>query len=139
MSKQYHWVVVYDEDWKCFMVDAETMLDRDKLIYDKQSGKWEYMEEDTEQEAEYYRLEEILAYNMTRLDLTAERGQDTPMTKMIQVSISYNMLTDEFMHDEPMTDEEMIEYAKECFYDDIHSFVAENDLMDYIHGEIIND
>jgi len=49
------------------------------------------------------------------------------------------MLTDEFMHDEPMTDEEMIEYAKECFYDDIHSFVAENDLMDYIHGEIIND
>ena len=74
MSKQYHWVVVYDEDWKCFMVDAETMLDRDKLIYDKQSGKWEYMEEDTEQEAEYYRLEEILAYNMTRLDLTAERG-----------------------------------------------------------------
>lgn len=139
MSKQYHWVVVYDEDWKCFMVDAETMLDRDKLIYDKQSGKWEYMEEDTEQEAEYYRLEEILAYNMTRLDLTAERGQDTPMTKMIQVSISYNMLADEFMHDEPMTDEEMIEYAKECLYDDIHSFVAENDLMDYIHGEIIND
>ena len=60
------------------------------------------------------------------------------MTKMIQVSISYNMLTDEFMHDGPMTDEEMIEYAKECFYDDIHSFVAENDLMDYIHGEIIN-
>jgi hypothetical protein len=48
------------------------------------------------------------------------------------------MLTDEFMHDGPMTDEEMIEYAKECFYDDIHSFVAENDLMDYIHGEIIN-
>jgi len=23
MSKQYHWVVVYDEDWECFMVDAE--------------------------------------------------------------------------------------------------------------------
>ena len=61
------------------------------------------------------------------------------MSKIIQVSISYNMLTDEFMHDEPMTDEEMIEYAKECLYDDIHSFVAENDLMDYIHGEIIND
>ena len=60
------------------------------------------------------------------------------MTKLIQVSISYNMLTDEFMHDEPMTDEEMIQYAKECLYDDIHSFVKENDLMDYIHGEIIN-
>lgn len=139
MSKQYHWVVVYDEDWGAFMVDAEgEILDRDRLLYNKESGKWEYLEEDTEQETEYYRLENILAYNLTRLDLTAEIGQDTAMTKMIQVSISYNMLADEFMHDEPMTDEEMIEYAKECLYDDIHSFVAENDLMDYIHGEIIN-
>ena len=140
MSKQYHWVVVYDEDWGAFMVDAEgEILDRDRLLYNKQSGKWEYLEEDTEQETEYYRLENILAYNLTRLDLTAEIGQDTAMTKMVQVSISYNMVADDFMHDEPMTDEEMIEYAKECFYDDIHSFVAENDLMDYIHGEIIND
>lgn len=70
MSKQYHWVVVYDEDWECFMVDAESTLDRDKLLYNKDSGKWEYLEEDTDQEAEYYRLEEILAYNMTRLDLS---------------------------------------------------------------------
>ena len=61
------------------------------------------------------------------------------MSKIIQVSISYNMLTDEFRNDEPMTDEEMIEYAKECFYDDIHSFINYNELMDYIHGEIIND
>lgn len=70
MSKQYHWVVVYDEDWECFMVDAESTLDRDKLLYNKESGKWEYLEEDTDQEAEYYRLEEILAYNLTRLDLS---------------------------------------------------------------------
>jgi hypothetical protein len=74
MSKQYHWIVVYDEDWKCFMVDAEPMLDRDRLIYDKESGKWEYMEEDSTQEAEYYRLENILAWNMTRLDLTGKVG-----------------------------------------------------------------
>jgi hypothetical protein len=73
MSKQYHWVVVYDENWKAFMVDAEgEMLDRDRLVYDKESGKWEYLEEDSELEAEYFRLEEILAYNLTRLDLTAE-------------------------------------------------------------------
>jgi hypothetical protein len=75
MSKQYHWVVVYDENWKAFMVDAEgEMLDRDRLVYDKESGKWEYLEEDSELEAEYFRLEEILAYNLTRLDLTAKRG-----------------------------------------------------------------
>lgn len=65
MSKQYHWVVVYDEDWECFMVDA-----RRCLVKVKDSGKWEFLEEDTDQEAEYYRLEEILAYNMTRLDLS---------------------------------------------------------------------
>jgi hypothetical protein len=53
------------------MVDAEgELLDRDRLLYNKESGKWEYLEEDSEQEAEYYRLEEILAYNITRLDLT---------------------------------------------------------------------
>jgi hypothetical protein len=71
MRKQYHWVVVYDEDWKAFMVDAEgEILDRDRLLYNKESGKWEYLEEDSEQEAEYYRLEEILAHSLTRLDLT---------------------------------------------------------------------
>jgi stress response protein SCP2 len=75
MSYQHHWVVVYDEDWKAFMVDAEgEVLDRDKMLYNKQSGKWEYLEEDSDQETEYYRLEEILAYNLTRLDLTAEIG-----------------------------------------------------------------
>ena len=143
MSYQHHWVVVYDEDWGAFMVDIETTMaklsEEQGVVYNKDSGRWEFMEEGSELQLEYLRLEDILAYNLTRLDLTAGIGQDTHMTKMVQVSISYNMLTDEFMHDGPMTDEEMIEYAKECFYDDIHSFVAENDLMDYIHGEIIND
>jgi hypothetical protein len=33
MSKQYHWVVVYDEDWGAFMVDAEgELLDRDRYF-----------------------------------------------------------------------------------------------------------
>ena len=71
MSKQYHWVVVYDEDWKCFMVDADLgFFHRDKMLYNKESGKWGYLEEDSEEEAEYYRLEEMLAYQMTRLDLS---------------------------------------------------------------------
>ena len=75
MSKQYHWVVVYDEDWKCFMVDAlpwvsRAEFDRDKIMYDKETGRWEWLDPESEQEAEYYRLEEMLAYQMTRLDLT---------------------------------------------------------------------
>jgi len=70
MSKQYHWVVVYDEDWGAFMVDAESEFDRDKIMYDKETGRWDFLDPDSEEETEYYRLEEILAYNMTRLDLT---------------------------------------------------------------------
>jgi hypothetical protein len=38
-----------------------------------------------------------------------------------------------------MTDEEMVEYAKSCFHDDIVSFVKYNELMDVISTEIIND
>ena len=96
MSYQHHWVVVYDEDWGAFMVDAEgEILDRDRLLYNKESGKWEYLEEDTEQEAEYYRLEEILAYNLTRLDLTAEIGQDTLMKTLPKEIVA----TRTFMYD----------------------------------------
>ena len=74
MSKQYHWVVVYDEQWGAFMVDAESEFDRDKIMYNKDTGRWEFLDPESEEEAEYYRLEEILAYQLTRLDLTAEIG-----------------------------------------------------------------
>jgi hypothetical protein len=74
MSKQYHWVVVYDENWKAFMVDAESEFDRDKIMYDKETGRWEFLEPDSEEETEYYRLEEILAYNLTRLDIPKKVG-----------------------------------------------------------------
>jgi hypothetical protein len=39
------------------------------VVYNKDSGKWEFMEEGSELQLEYLRLEEILAYNMTRLDI----------------------------------------------------------------------
>jgi hypothetical protein len=78
MSYQHHWVVVYDEDWGAFMVDAETtnvMLEEgDGTIYNKTTGHWEFAEEGSEELAEYQRLEEILAYQLTRLDLTAGIG-----------------------------------------------------------------
>lgn len=143
MSKQYHWVVVYDEDWGAFMVDAETtsvMLEEDRgTVYDKTTGRWEFAEEGSEEEAEYQRLEEILAYQMTRLDIPKKVGQDTAMSKKVKTYIAFEMSADDFINDEPMTDEEMIEYAKECFLDDIYSFVKYNELMDVISAEIIND
>jgi hypothetical protein len=39
---------------------------------------------------------------------------------------------------EDMTDEELLQYAKECFHDDIVSFVKYNELMDVISADIIN-
>lgn len=76
MSREYHWVVVYDEDWGAFMVDVETTVlnlkDHPGVVYNKTIGKWEFLEEGSDLEKEYLRLEEILAYNLTRLDLTKE-------------------------------------------------------------------
>lgn len=82
MSYEYHWVVVYDEDWGAFMVDVETtimnMAEHPGLVYNKTTGRWEDdLEEGSELEAEYNRLEEILAYQLTRLDIPKKVQQDT--------------------------------------------------------------
>jgi hypothetical protein len=61
------------------------------------------------------------------------------MSKKVKTYIAFEMSADDFINDEPMTDEEMIEYAKECFLDDIYSFVKYDELMDVISAEIIND
>jgi hypothetical protein len=78
MSYEYHWVVVYDEEWGAFMVDIETTLlnlrDESGVVYNKTTGKWEFLEEGSALEAEYLRLEEILAYNLTRLDIPKKVG-----------------------------------------------------------------
>ena len=81
MSYEYHWVVVYDEDWGAFMVDAETtdlnLKDHPGVVYNKTIGRWEDLEDDLGLEAEYLRLEELLAYQLTRLDLSKKVQQDT--------------------------------------------------------------
>jgi hypothetical protein len=43
-------------------------------IYNKTTGHWEFPEEESDLANEYDSLEEILAYNLTRLDLTAGIG-----------------------------------------------------------------
>ncbi len=78
MSYEYHWVVVYDEDSGAFMVDVETtimnMAESPGLVYNKTSGRWEdYLEEGSELEAEYNRLEEILANQLTSLHIPKKK------------------------------------------------------------------
>jgi hypothetical protein len=77
MSYQHHWVVVYDEDWGAFMVDAETTMTMSRwagTIYNKTTGHWEFPEEESDLANEYDSLEEVLAYNLTRLDISAGIG-----------------------------------------------------------------
>ena len=92
MSYQHHWVVVYDEDWGAFMVDAETTATMSRwsgTIYNKTTGHWEFPEEESDLANEYDSLEEVLAYNLTRLDLTAGTGQDTTMKTYEGVTVEY--------------------------------------------------
>ena len=78
MSYSYHWVVAYDEDWEAFMVDIESTVcsleEGSGVIYNKTTGRWEFAEEGSEELAEYQRLEEILAFNLTRLDIPKKVG-----------------------------------------------------------------
>ena len=73
MSYQYQWVVTYDEDWGAFMLDAEStwelLVPNKKTIYNKETGRYEWREAGPILD-ELNRLEEILAYNLTRLDLS---------------------------------------------------------------------
>ena len=140
MSYQHHWVVVYDEDWGAFMVDdAEPLLDEDRLVYDKSLGKFYNMSMGSPEEKEYQRLEEILAYNLTRLDIPKKVGQATHM-KTVKTSITFYTTPDlDPLGYDDMTDEELMKYAVDCFHDDIVSFVKYNELMDVISVEIIND
>ena len=84
MSYQYHWVVVYDEDWGAFMVDGETTATMSRwagTIYNKTTGHWEFPEEESDLANEYDSLDQILAYELTRLDIPKKVQQDTDYDK----------------------------------------------------------
>jgi hypothetical protein len=64
------------------------------------------------------------------------------MSRKVMVSISFNLYAEDLemiFDDEEMSDEELMQYAKDCFLDDIYSYVSSDELMDIIHAEIIND
>ena len=60
MNKQYHFVVLWDEDTGRFIVDNETAEDmfKDGTVYNKTHGEWNFETEDEEVFA--YELEGIL-------------------------------------------------------------------------------
>jgi hypothetical protein len=45
MSKQYHFVVMYDTETKQFEIDYETMSSQfdDGIVYDTSTGEWEIL------------------------------------------------------------------------------------------------
>lgn len=57
----------------------------------------------------------------------------------IRSYIILEMNVEDLEFDEDPTEEELLRYSRDCFYDDIRSFVKEDDLMDWITTEIIND
>ena len=63
------------------------------------------------------------------------------MSKVIRVSISFDYYPeeDELMLDRELSEEEMIEYYKSCYIDDVYSFVKYNELYDAVEVEVIND
>lgn len=156
MSYQHHWVVVYDEDWGAFMVDAETtnvMLEEgDGTIYNKTTGHWEFAEEGSEELAEYQRLEEILAYNLTRLDLTKKVQQDTDMITLpkelhLSRTISYDVqniaenILDMDMERDPnsVTLQEIVDFIKDWVYEDFGTMQNFTVRMENEDGEYIGD
>jgi hypothetical protein len=62
------------------------------------------------------------------------------LSKVVRVSISFDYYPDEdeLMLENNFTEEELIEYYKSAYVDDIYSFVKYNELYDAVNVEVIN-
>lgn len=62
------------------------------------------------------------------------------MSKVIRVSISFDYYPDEdeLIQEGSMSDDELIEYYKSSYVDDIYSFVKYNELYEAVDVEILN-
>lgn len=62
------------------------------------------------------------------------------MSKVIRVSISFDYYPDEdeLIQEGNMSDDELIEYYKSSYVDDIYSFVKYNELYEAVDVEILN-
>jgi hypothetical protein len=60
------------------------------------------------------------------------------MSKVIRASITFDYYPDEDDLMSDMTDNEMLEYAKSSYIDDIYSFVKYNELEEAVSVEVVN-
>ena len=63
------------------------------------------------------------------------------MSKIVRTSITFDFYPDEdpFIADENLSDDEIMEYFKNCTYEDITSYVKYNELMEIIDVEIVDE
>ena len=60
------------------------------------------------------------------------------MSKVIRASITFDYYPDEDDLMSDMTENEMLEYAKSSYIDDIYSFVKYNELAEAVSVEVVN-
>ena len=61
------------------------------------------------------------------------------MSRVIRASITFDYYPDEDDLMSDMTENEMLEYAKSSYIDDIYSFVKYNELEEAVSVEVVND
>ena len=57
----------------------------------------------------------------------------------IGIEFEYDPEQDEFVRGEKMSEEELIEYYKDCYIDDIYSFIKYNELRDAVNVQVIKE
>jgi hypothetical protein len=65
-------------------------------------------------------------------------GRRILMNKVIRASISFDYYPEEDELMSEMTEDEMLEYAKSSYIDDIYSFVKYNELEEAVSVEVVN-
>ena len=60
------------------------------------------------------------------------------MSKVIRASIGFDYYPDEDELMSDMSEDEMLEYAKSSYIDDIYSFVKYNELAEAVSVEVVN-
>jgi hypothetical protein len=60
------------------------------------------------------------------------------MSKVIRASITFDYYPDEDDLMSDMSEDEMLEYAKSSYIDDIYSFVKYNELAEAVSVEVVN-
>ncbi len=74
----------------------------------------------------------------THITTQVRPGLEKQMSKVIRASISFDYYPDEDDLMQDMSEDEMLEYAKSSYIDDIYSFVKYNELAEAVSVEVVN-